>query len=283
MRTGILHRTCVMAICLMALVMSHDAAIRRPTAATLRPSLRVLFVGNSYTLYNDLPWVTEQLAISDPGAKPIHAESVAMMGATLKEHWNDGFALKRIREGGPWDYVVLQEQSHMPLADPVEMSKYASLFDHEIDLAGAKTVLLVTWAPRGHPEQQAAITGVYAMLARELDAKLAPVGPAWQSALASDPNLALYREDADSHPTSAGTYLAACVIYSTLYGRSPAGLTRQISSSGADRNRFDPINAKVEEEPFALGEAESRFFQQVAWSSTRRAAAGEVAATGAKP
>jgi len=251
--------------------------VRRPAAATLRPSLRVLFVGNSYTLYNDLPWVTEQLALSDPGAKPIQAESVAMMGATLKEHWNDGFALKRIREGGPWDFVVLQEQSQRPLADPVEMSKYASLFDHEIDLAGAKTVLLATWSPRGHPEKQAAITDVYARLARELDAKLAPVGPAWQSALASEPSLTLYRNDADSHPTSAGTYLAACVLYSTLYGRSPAGLTREVKRPDAD-----PITARVEEEPFALSEAESSLLQRVAWDAAR-SADGEVAATAGTP
>src|SRR5437763_14255084 len=118
MRTSILRRTCITALCFLTLFMSQDSALRRPAAATLRPSLRVLFVGNSYTLYNDLPWVTEQLALSDPGAKPIHAESVAMMGASLKEHWDDGFALKKIRDDGPWDYVVLQEQSHKPLNDP---------------------------------------------------------------------------------------------------------------------------------------------------------------------
>jgi len=279
MRTSVLGRICITALCSLILFVSQDSASRRPAAATLRPSLRVLFVGNSYTLYNDLPWVTQQLALSDPGVKPIHAESVAMMGATLKEHWNDGFALKRIKEGGPWDYVVLQEQSHMPLVDPVEMSKYASLFDHEIDLVGAKTVLLVTWSPRGHPEQQAKITNVYAKLARELDAKLAPVGTTWQSALASDAGLKLYIEDADSHPTSAGTYLAACVIYSTLYGKSPAGLTREIRRPETDGSRPDPISARVDEEPFALGEAESSFLQRVAWETASRADGDDVATT----
>jgi hypothetical protein len=28
----------------------------------------------------------------------------------------------------------------------------------------------------------------------------------------------------DGHPTAAGTYLAACVVYDTILGRSPVGI-----------------------------------------------------------
>ncbi len=37
-----------------------------------------------------------------------------------------------------------------------------------------------------------------------------------------DLTYALYIED--GHPTEAGTYLAACVLYATIFGKSPVGI-----------------------------------------------------------
>lgn len=266
----------VATVCLLAASLQLSSSISGSPAATPRRAVRVLFVGNSYTIYNDLPWVTEQLVRSAGEARPLEAESVSMMGATLKEHWLDGFALKRIREGGPWDYVVLQGQSRMPLTDPEGMNEYALRFDAEIKAAGARTVLFVTWSRHEHPEQQASITAVYERLARETGAMTAPVGPAWHSALEESPALRLYRDDADNHPTAAGTYLAACVIYSTLYGKSPEGLTAEISDAGMGRHQFDPAGdalKAVKEEPFALSSSEALFLQRKAWALARPAGA----------
>ena len=51
---------------------------------------------------------------------------------------------------------------------------------------------------------------------------VAPVGRAWERAL-RDPAMTLHDPDG-SHPSPAGTYLAACVLYATLTGESPVGL-----------------------------------------------------------
>jgi hypothetical protein len=51
---------------------------------------------------------------------------------------------------------------------------------------------------------------------------VAPVGYAWSAAYAQDPNLDLWQADG-SHPTELGTYLAACVFYAAIFGRSPEG------------------------------------------------------------
>jgi hypothetical protein len=252
-------------------------ASNRTQAGDSRRKLRVLFIGNSYTIYNDLPWVTSQLSLSSGMDRPLEVKSVALMGATLKEHWDDGFALKEIRDGGPWDYVVLQGQSLQPIIAPEVLSEYARRFDGEIKAAGAKTILFVTWARHAHPEQQPAINSVYEGVARETGAALAPVGPAWQDALEADPNLMLYRNDADDHPAAAGTYLAACVIYSTIYRRSPEGLTAEISDRGMSRHEFDPVgNAleNVKKEPFIIPEAQARMLQRTAWAAVERAGSG---------
>lgn len=241
-------------------------------------TLRVLFIGNSYTIYNDLPWVTSRLSLSSNVDRPLEVKSVALMGATLKEHWDDGFALKAIRDEGPWDYVVLQGQSHSPLFDPDELKEYARRFDKEIKAAGAKTILFVTWARHVYPEQQPVINSVYGDIARETGATLAPVGQAWEDALAADPKLPLYRNDVDNHPAEAGTYLAACVLYSTIYRRSPEGLTAEITDQGMSRHEFDPAgNAlkNVKKEPFTIPEDEARMLQRTAWAAVQRVGGGD--------
>src|SRR5687768_13654297 len=79
--------------------------------------LRVLFIGNSYTYYNDLPSVIADLAHDAREARPILAEQLTVGGATLESHLEGGEAVRRIRAGssrGAWDLVVLQEQSTRP-------------------------------------------------------------------------------------------------------------------------------------------------------------------------
>jgi len=51
-----------------------------------------------------------------------------------------------------------------------------------------------------------------------------PAGLAFAAARAKRPELELYQPD-KRHPTLAGTYLAACVVYATLFGKSPVGLS----------------------------------------------------------
>jgi hypothetical protein len=54
-------------------------------------------------------------------------------------------------------------------------------------------------------------------------AAVIPVGEAWQRALAEGLPAPLWQDDG-SHPAPAGTYLAACVAYETVFGQSPVGL-----------------------------------------------------------
>lgn len=44
------------------------------------------------------------------------------------------------------------------------------------------------------------------------------------------PGLNLYAPD-EMHPSWAGTYLEGCVLYATIFGRSPIGLTHRISDT----------------------------------------------------
>lgn len=183
-----------------------------PPASSQPAPLRVLFIGNSYTYYNDLPAMLTNMAAASP--QPILADAVTEPGATLQLLWDEGKALKKIRSQ-PWDFVILQEQSLRPTTDPELMRRYARKFDAAIREKGARTVFYLTWARLNKPEMQDVLDRAYSELAKELGALLAPVGPAWKRALEKTPKLPLHLEDG-SHPTPTGSYLAACVLYLTL-------------------------------------------------------------------
>jgi len=57
---------------------------------------------------------------------------------------------------------------------------------------------------------------------------VAPVGIAWAEVRRERPSIELFFSDG-SHPSAAGSYLAACTLYAALFNRSPVGLPGTIS------------------------------------------------------
>ena len=58
-----------------------------------------------------------------------------------------------------------------------------------------------------------------------LGALVIPVGLAFEEAYERRPELSLHKFFDGSHPELEGTYLAACVVFASLYGTSPVGNT----------------------------------------------------------
>ncbi len=193
--------------------------------------LRVLFIGNSYTSVNDLPATFAALARSAGVA--VDVRMVAPGGQTLAGHDQSAETHAAI-DAGPWTAVVLQEQSQIPAASDLrdtEMIPPGVSLASRVERSGARVYLFETWAHQdGWPERgldragmQAAVTAAYRELAAAAGAVVVPVGSAWADAAAAVPGVALWQSDG-SHPTVAGTYLAACVFFRVLVGRSPVGL-----------------------------------------------------------
>src|SRR4051812_48760329 len=80
-------------------------------AAGQRKPIRVLFLGNSATYFNNLPQVFKDLAESAKPSVHVDVKLVADGGLKLKDHWLG--AGKKAIESAHWDYVVLQEQSSL--------------------------------------------------------------------------------------------------------------------------------------------------------------------------
>jgi len=177
---------------------------------------RLLFVGNSFTFRNDLPGLIAQLA-----PVPIQTQMIVAGGASLRQHINSG-AVQAALDNAPWDRVILQEQSTLPFKSPARFAESVRELDELIRGHGAQTALYQTWARQNAPETQDALSGEYAKMAQELGALLVPVGEAWQAVLREWPEAPLYDADG-SHPSPAGSYLAACVFAAALWQKNPIG------------------------------------------------------------
>jgi hypothetical protein len=206
-----------------------DGRVMTPDAAS-RP-LRVLFIGNSYTYVNDLPRMLARIAATAGTPPAITTDQVVQGGATLHDHWNDGVAQARIAKE-QWTHVVLQGQSLEAAYPSVDFAAMAPQLGAVITAAGARPGLFVTWARAAgdasynpamgsffSPEEmQDRITYGYDDVARKMPGSiLSCVGEAFRAALRDQPQIVLHQADR-SHPTVAGTYLAASTFYVALTG-----------------------------------------------------------------
>ncbi|MGD0707129.1 MAG: SGNH/GDSL hydrolase family protein [Anaerolineaceae bacterium] len=235
-RTGSLYKIVligglIVLVCLLAL------AYKTLTVCTSAPGAgactRVLFIGNSYTSVNDLPGMFTALAKS--GGHAVQTDTADEGGWTLADHVNAA-ETSGLLTSSHWDFVVLQEQSQVPaLEQDREQIMYpaARTLVQQVRAIGAQPIFFMTWAHHdGWPEEgmqtydamQAQIDAGYLGIAQELNVPVAPVGAAWQAATQQYPQLALWQSD-NSHPTEQGTYLTACVFYSTIFRQSPVGLS----------------------------------------------------------
>ena len=220
-------------------------------------ALHVLFIGNSYTYVNDLPGMLARIADTAGTPPTITTDEVVQGGASLEDAWDGGVAQAKILER-QWTHVVLQGQSVEPLTalGPSTFFSYAQQFSDLIVGAGAQPTLFVTWArAAGDPiyaalpygsfvcpaEMQDELTIAYEQVAQLWPQSiLACAGEAFQRSLTRFPGIVLQQSDL-SHPTVAGTYLAASTFYVALTGKPvpaqsevPAGLSAEDAANLRD-------------------------------------------------
>ena len=211
-----------------------------------RSTLRLLFIGNSYTYVNDVPSLLASIAGSSDAGPFIETEALVQGGQTLEGHLQNPDVAARIAEGG-WTHVVIQGQSlEFAPAEPA-----AQLGQMVVD-AGATPTWFVTWARApGDPEydtpdswvhfydnaeMQDYATYAYAQAAAHTPGSLlACVGEAFRHSLVEHPEITLHQSDW-SHATLAGSYLAASTFYVALTGQpvpAASGVPEGISAGDA--------------------------------------------------
>lgn len=204
-------------------------------------TLKVLFIGNSYTYVNDMPGILSQMALSTNDV--IQTASSTPGGYTLQLHSTNSTTLNAIA-AGVWDYTVLQEQSQLPaLQDSIvetDVYPYAYLLDSLIRDANpcTETVFYRTWGRKNGDSQNCptwppvcTYQGMdsllhlrYRIMTDSFSAIMSPVGMVFRYIRLYNPSLELYDAD-ESHPSPAGSYAAACSFYTTFLRKNPELIT----------------------------------------------------------
>lgn len=197
----------------------------------------VLFVGNSYTYFWNLPQ-TVGIMSREKGI-PMRTRQSTAGGVNLGEHWRGEKKLKTraLISSRTFDAVVFHDHSLRAIQHPDSLQYYGELIGDLCRESGATPYIYMTWARRWDPYMQDPIREQYTCLADKLDAQLIPVGLAWQRSRELRPDLDLFDPDG-SHPSPTGTYLTACVMYGVLTGESPIGLPYRITSEDKDGERI---------------------------------------------
>jgi hypothetical protein len=209
------------------------------------PPLRVLFIGSSYFLYNDLPALFRGLATS--GGHRTVVESACWGGWFLDDHAASPDTEAKIKSR-KWDYVVLQgvctnmafpDTHHLifPPYDRHDAVAAITALKQKIDAKwrGVKVVYCMPWAfedgttwldgyNHDYFEMQQMVYDNTIRFSDDIGFVIAPVGWAWNEVMKIKTQLHyLFRADWN-HPSLRGSYLMACVIYSTLLQEDTNGL-----------------------------------------------------------
>ncbi|MGL5165307.1 MAG: DUF4886 domain-containing protein [Afipia sp.] len=240
----------VLALGVVAQLTTSAAAVAqiKPKITALKDVPRnILFVGNSYFYYNNSlhNHVLNLLRGVDP-ANTSTATSATISGAPLSLH--DVDALLSSHKRKEFDAVIMADCSWCSI-DPQRKPVFAETIAKDVAIVrkhGAQPILFMTWAYADKPEMTAKLADVYTAAGNDNDSLVIPAGLAFARARTQRPELVLHVPD-KSHPTLAGTYLAACVVMASVYRRSPAG---------------NPYHADLDDKT-------ATFLQDVAWATVQ--------------
>ncbi|MGY8670919.1 MAG: hypothetical protein ACKVJ7_07710, partial [Candidatus Poseidoniales archaeon] len=227
----------------------------------------ILLMGNSYVASNSLHTLID--GVMNAASTSANVSSLNGGGMKLSQHASNvassGHQWNTTLNNGAWDWVVLQDQSQVP-GFPRTNQEWINSKDGAVELAeviednGGETILMMTWGRRAGDSVNTQRFPDFSTMQDELasgyldyrdnitangdTAWVAPVGLSFEHihdqivADGGTPTSSgntfynLYSSDG-SHPSLSGSYLAAAVIYATLTGDDPVGLSHSTSLSNA--------------------------------------------------
>jgi hypothetical protein len=197
---------------------------------------RILFIGNSFTYANNMPQMFQTMADTAhiSVVTGMHAPGGVSVGDTAQgamAHMNNPtlFALIRSQK---WDFAVIQDNQGRFVEDSAVFPSKSMVVQGHLNIMDsvkannscAKIILFAGWGwKNGYPQLSNTGIGIinrilinYVVLNDTMKEVVAPIGEAWKKAVNYLPSVNLWDAD-DAHPSYAGSYLTASVIFSTIF------------------------------------------------------------------
>ncbi len=208
----------------------------------------ILFIGNSYTYYNDMPDVIFA-DIAKSAGYDIEVTKVTKGGWYLDGHADSsdesGAIVDVMLKKNKYDYVIIQEQSVCPAADPGRFYDGARSLLEKVKANGATPILYETWGRKtgnstltqyGWTNESMTwkLAAAYKAIGSELSIEVAYAGLAFFDVYTNNRDIELYSDDG-SHPSAAGSYLVALTIFAEIFKFNPVevSFTSNIESQSA--------------------------------------------------
>ena len=192
----------------------------------------ILFIGNSYTYYNDMRTSLFKNIAESAGIN-VDVSAITKGGYRLSQHANpeDEYG-KKVEEAltgdKKYDYVILQEQSLLPAYDnPPAFYDAVRNLSNRIKKNGATPILYSTWGRKsGHTALESngwtnesmtwRLAASYQAIGDELDITVAHAGLAFYDVYTNNTDIELYNSDL-THPSCAGSFLAAATLFAKIF------------------------------------------------------------------
>ena len=201
-------------------------------------TLKILFIGSSYFNFNDLPGLFENIVQNSH--KYVYVDHYGANGLYLDDHASNFGTESKIREQD-WDYVILQgggTNTAYPehFTDHPVYPALVTLKEKILQNCNqTKMIFCMPWAfedgmtwyqdwTDNYEDMQCKIYDTTLNYSKHIGFIIAPVGWAWYIVLKEQDFPLHYLHMSDwNHPSLKGSYLMACVIFSTVYLESSVG------------------------------------------------------------
>lgn len=201
----------------------------------------LMLVGNSFFYYNNsLHNHLGDLIKNDPNVNSMKRRSITINGSDLPWHdlesylSNEHIGSFRIdtknnnkyvpSSNTKTDAVIFMGCSLCPIHPDTKdtFQVYVQRYSEIIRDKNAEPMLFMSWPYKNKPEMINSLRDVFVDTANKNNLLLIPAGEAFYRFNSSYPEIDLYTKDL-RHPSKEGTYLAAAVVFASLYGKATAG------------------------------------------------------------
>ena len=201
----------------------------------------VMFVGHSFFYYNNsLHNHLGKLIKADPEIGDIKRRSITINGSSLSWHNVESylnnqdigsFKIDANKDNSYIQYdetnvdaVIMADCSLCPIHPKTKEAFYSYVAKHSKTIREnkAEPILFMTWGYKNKPTMYKKLKKEFLRAANLNNLLVVPAGEAFDLGNKSHPEINLYTSD-NRHPSEEGTYLAASVVFATLFGHRTEG------------------------------------------------------------
>lgn len=237
-----MHTAQALLLSLLLAVASVASAFETPKVTQPTPPnpKSAIFIGNSFFYYNNsLHGHVRNLIGAADKKQSFRGTSVTISGAGLDWHNVEAYfqpngigrysfvADNKVRFNvldKLFDIAIMMDCSQCPVHPDLKsvFVEFAKKHSDTVRKYGAEPVLFMSWAYADAPEMTEQLADAYVKVGNANNAMVIPAGLAFAKSVALRPDLNLYVPD-KRHPSLMGTYLAANVVYASLFRKTPVG------------------------------------------------------------